>query len=117
MRVLILASCAVFALTACQMTSSGSTSAMKMQDSPQSGYPLAGKTLAYKDLRFTSHKDGRLTGNDGTMGTWEHRDGKYCRTISVPEKWKGTQCQDYEIVGDQVTITREDGSQITYTIL
>ena len=110
-------------LAGCQMTdqqSTAQTNAEPMIEDAESGSlmsQLSGKTLALNDLRFTLHEDGRLTGNDGTVGTWETRDGKYCRTITVPEKWKGTECQTVTIVGDQITFVSPTGRTNTYTRL
>lgn len=110
-------------LAGCQMSDQQSTSqtnAEPMMEDAEGGTllsRLSGKTLALNDLQFTLHEDGRLTGNDGTMGTWEVRDGKYCRTITVPEKWKGTECQDVTIAGDQITFVSPTGRTNTYTML
>ncbi|WP_371168720.1 hypothetical protein [Aliiroseovarius sp. 2305UL8-7] len=107
-------------LTACQMGGDTSAEMKSMSASDKSSAltaALSGKTLAYEDERYTSHADGRLTGTNNTTGTWEIRDGKWCRTIVTPEKWKGSQCQTVVVKGDKATFIRNDGSKITYTIL
>lgn len=110
-------------LTGCQMAdqqSTTQTNAEPMMEKAQGNTlfaQLADQTLAKDELRFTLHKDGRLIGNDGTMGTWEVRDGKYCRTITVPEKWKGTECQEVKIDGTQYTFISPTGRTNTYTML
>ena len=82
---------------------------------------LSGKTLVSEDGWFiTLGQNGRLMGEeaDGSelAGVWEERDGQFCRTLTLPESFAGTACNDFVIEGDQVTVLRADGSVDVLTI-
>jgi hypothetical protein len=81
---------------------------------------VAGKSAANQLAEVSIHRDGRVTGvSDGQpfAGTWEWRDGFWCRTITepvaVPED-----CQVWEIRDGLLIITRDrgQGSQLRYTL-
>ncbi|MCK0138840.1 glycoside hydrolase family 43 C-terminal domain-containing protein [Aliiroseovarius sp. F47248L] len=105
-------------LTGCQMGNQQSTSEATMQQTETGSLStlLSGRTLTNKDADVTLHADGRLSGSGGVDGTWEVRDGKYCRTISKPDKWKGTECQVVTTAGDQITFTSPSGRTSTWTM-
>ncbi len=69
--------------------------------------------LTTEGNRFTSHADGRLTGEWGgqrMVGGWQWHQGFYCRNVRVgshPET--GTDCQLVEIRGNDVRKTRNQG--------
>ena len=75
---------------------------------------LSGKTGTNANSTIAFNEDGTLSGS--VTGTWEARGGQFCRTITSPESVAGTACQDAEVDGDQLTITRENGSPVTYTL-
>ena len=79
------------------------------------------RTLVHESgIEVVNKRNGQIVGTeaDGSpiQGAWAIQEGQYCRTIVLPEEFAGTQCQILDIVGDQLTIARPDGSTITYTI-
>lgn len=76
---------------------------------------LAGKTLVAPGQEITAQPDGRLTGKVGKNldvdleGTWEIKDGKWCRTLSKPKGAAGSACQDLSIGDGTVTIVGTRG--------
>ncbi|MFN6953028.1 MAG: hypothetical protein ACK4NE_10615 [Albidovulum sp.] len=82
---------------------------------------MAGKTLIGADKsKFFISPDGKLTGvtkkGDALVGTWQVKGGKWCRTIKEPQKLAGSACQKASIQGKTLTIIRDDGSSVTFTI-
>lgn len=65
---------------------------------------ISGKTLVQGDNRILFSPNGRLSGTlangDEVAGAWAIRDGRYCRTLTSPERVAGTVCQDVEL-GEQ----------------
>ncbi|MEM8956460.1 MAG: hypothetical protein AAGC86_01475 [Pseudomonadota bacterium] len=76
---------------------------------------LAGKTLVAPGQNITTHADGTLTGKVGEnldidlIGTWEIRDGQWCRTLSQPAAAAGSACQDITLGDGVVTIVGSRG--------
>lgn len=81
---------------------------------------LAGKTLSNAESTMALTADGRLLGKESTgeitRGTWEIRDGKWCRTLTEPAAWAGTGCRGVTFSGNTVTMSKDDGTSFTYTI-
>ncbi len=82
---------------------------------------VAGKTLTGADKsKFENSADGSLTGvtgkGDALSGTWEIKDGKWCRTIKEPARLAGSACQTASIKGGTFTLVRDDGSSVKYKI-
>lgn len=80
---------------------------------------LAGKTLASKTGTFVLAPDGALSGDvkgKPLTGVWSVKQGKFCRTIKTPAEFAGKQCQAMEMKGNKLTLTREDGSTVTFTV-
>ena len=79
---------------------------------------VSGKSLVNGDAIFNVGSEGSLTGTNGTadfVGTWEVRDGKWCRTFSEPANFAGSACQEAVLGDGTITITGERGP-ITWTI-
>ncbi|WP_282608599.1 hypothetical protein [Pelagibius sp. Alg239-R121] len=98
-------------LAACQTTTSG--------EKPQPAAPLeaalSGRTLDSQNATVHLNQDGTLTGT-GVRGTWEVKDGKFCRTLTKPDSLAGSDCQSVLFNGNRVTFIRSNGSQATYRI-
>ena len=82
---------------------------------------VAGKTLTGSDKsKFEISADGALTGvtgkGDALAGTWEVKDGDWCRTIKEPARLAGSACQAASIKGSTLTLIRDDGSSIKFKI-
>jgi len=76
---------------------------------------VAGKTLiGAQNDNFVIGADGSLTGTtakgDALVGTWEIKNGEWCRTITEPATLAGSACQGATIEGSTFTVTRADGS-------
>lgn len=98
-------------LAACQST--GTPAAVSPDDALRAA--LVGQTLTVGDGQGTNiHPDGTLSG--GVTGTWEIKAGQWCRTITAPKDWVGTQCQAVMIDGSSATFTRPDGRSFTGTL-
>lgn len=78
---------------------------------------LAGKTIVSGEAQFSFRRNGRITGSfrdTKFKGAWTARDGKFCRTLTEPEAWVGTECQPISFGEGTVTITGRNGP-IEYT--
>ena len=61
----------------------------------------------------TTHSDGTMTGTAGDreiIGTWSWEDGRFCREGTIGDQELKRDCQKMELAGDQLRITRGDGS-------
>lgn len=82
---------------------------------------MAGKTLigAARSKHFIS-PDGKVTGvnkkGDAVVGTWQVKGGKWCCTIEEPKYLAGSACQKVSNKSKTLTVTRDDGSSVTFTI-
>ena len=77
---------------------------------------FSGKELSGNGIEMKINPDGSFTGKVGKKldqdiaGTWKISDGRWCRTISKPERFKGSACQDLTLNGDgTVTIDGRRG--------
>ena len=76
---------------------------------------LAGKTLIAPGQEITAHSDGRLIGKVGKnletdlVGTWEIKNGQWCRTLTQPKAAAGRACQDLTLGDGVVTIEGSRG--------
>ncbi|QFT62065.1 hypothetical protein [Roseivivax sp. THAF30] len=83
---------------------------------------LTGKTLVNSGgWSITPEAGGVLSGTeaDGSavVGTWEERNGQFCRTLTQPADWAGTACQNVVFEDDgTVTFIRADGSKSVMTM-
>jgi hypothetical protein len=68
----------------------------------------------------TLQEDGRVTGQtqngEAIVGTWDVRNGRYCRTLTAPESLASTNCQDVEFDGNNVHFIRDDGTSSTFVM-
>jgi hypothetical protein len=83
---------------------------------------VSGKTLITETSEIQVGSDGALTGKVGQnldtelSGTWEIRDGQWCRTITAPARLAGSACQAMTLNNDgTVTIDGANGP-IVYTV-
>lgn len=77
---------------------------------------FSGKNLSGNGVDMNINPDGTFTGKVGKnldqdfAGTWKIKNGQWCRTISKPERFKGSSCQDLTMNGDgTVTIDGRRG--------
>lgn len=84
---------------------------------------LAGRRLETGEADFVVlNADGTLTGVYGgieTLGTWELRDGYFCRVVTTgPAGAMAEDCQLFVRDGNQLTISRDKGAgkAAVYTI-
>ena len=82
---------------------------------------VSGRTLISGDTRLTAGTNGTLVGTlangDTLSGTWKNSGGKWCRTLTVPERFSGPEvCQDAALQDGQLVIVGSNGSPTTYTI-
>lgn len=77
---------------------------------------FAGKNLSGNGVDMNINADGSFTGKVGQKldqdfaGTWKISDGRWCRTITKPDRFKGSECQDLTMNGDgTVTIVGRRG--------
>lgn len=73
---------------------------------------VAGKTARSDLATITVAEDGTISGvSDGQAiaGTWEWRDGFFCRTITSPVLTP-EDCQVWQITEDELIITRDMGT-------
>ena len=82
---------------------------------------LSGQTGVHDSgTTITLHEDGRLSGQnpsgDAIVGVWTVRDGRFCRTITAPDRLAGTNCQDVEFNGNEVTFIRDDNTTSTFVM-
>lgn len=82
---------------------------------------LAGKTMSAPGQEITAHADGRLTGKIGKkldtdlLGTWEIKNGQWCRTLTKPKGAAGSACQNITM-GDGTVIIDGSRGPIEYTL-
>lgn len=82
---------------------------------------VSGRTLVSGDTRLSAGTNGALVGTlangDTLSGTWRISGGKWCRTLTLPERFSGPEvCQDAALTGDQLVIIGSNGSPTTYDI-
>lgn len=76
---------------------------------------IVGKKLENGDLTVVLKSNGKVKGS-GIEGVWEERDGKYCRTLTKPKKFAGTECQTVTLKGNEVTFVNPNGRKSTWTV-
>ena len=82
---------------------------------------VSGRTLVSGDTRLTAGQNGTLVGvlanGDTLSGSWRIAGGKWCRTLTLPERFSGPEvCQDAALQDGQLVIVGSNGSPTTYTI-
>lgn len=82
---------------------------------------VSGKTLVAGDTRLTAGTNGALVGTlasgDTLSGTWRINNGKWCRTLTSPARFSGSEvCQDAALTDGQLVVIGSNGNPTTYTI-
>ena len=117
----ILASLA--ALTACQPTAppatQGTVAAGPITTAAAFDQVVVGRRLTLGDNHVTANPDGTLVGefNDAPLlGTWEFRDGRFCRTLTQHATQAATsECQNMALNADgSIDVTQAGGRSFTY---
>lgn len=117
MKILLISSLiATTALAGCMdMGAKRSTSAAQAVDPLYTS--LAGHTFSRSDFTITFKADGSMVGaNPALTGSWEVRDGQFCRTIVTPARLAGSECQKVTISGDTYTFDGSSGVR-EYTLV
>lgn len=76
---------------------------------------LVGKTLTNQNTKIQLQEFNRMIGRSGPAGDviidgfWEVREGRFCRTLTLPEQIAGTECQDVTIEGETATFQTSSG--------
>ena len=74
---------------------------------------ISGKTIVSETFQATLGSNGSFNGKttDGMVfkGAWTVRNGQFCRTLTEPERFVGTECQNAELGDGTVTITTRRG--------
>ena len=76
---------------------------------------LSGKSLTNDSGTITLRRNGKIKAKR-FEGAWTVRDGKFCRTITKPEKIAGTECQEVKFEGKNVTFISPSGRVNTYVM-
>jgi len=75
---------------------------------------VMGRTISLGNKSATTtHADGTMTGTAGgeeVIGTWSWEEGKFCREGTIGDEKLKRDCQKMALAGDQLRITRGDGS-------
>jgi len=91
-----------------------------VQMEPLTVAAVSGKTVTAGDTTIYVNPNGTLsgTGPAGSIaGTWEIRNGQWCRAITAPQAWVGTQCQDAQLTGNNLTLSNAAGTaMVNWTI-
>lgn len=82
---------------------------------------VSGRTLVAGETRLTAGANGALVGTlaggDTLSGTWRIKGGKWCRTLTQPERFAGPEvCQDVALTDGQLVLIGSSGKPTTYTI-
>lgn len=111
MKILIGLAAISISLAACDSTTH---TGVAQADAP-AWMAVVDKTLVSGDRSVTLNSDGTVIGT-GIDGLWQERDGKFCRTLTLPVAAAGTQCQNVMIDGDTISFENNNGSLSTWTI-
>lgn len=112
MKHITLAIVAGLSLAACETTSG--VTATQSAVAP-AWLSIIDKTIVSGDTNLVLGSNGALVG-DGVEGVWEERDGKFCRTLSKPERLAGTECQVVTLSGNEVTFESPSGRTSTWVV-
>lgn len=115
LKTLVIGAVAFGALAGCQTTTNAlsavSADAVAASDAAIT-QKFAGATFTNLDngTVVNANADGTLTGGGGLSGTWAIKNGQWCRTLTAPAAYAGSECQKMVIAGNVMTLTRADGS-------
>ncbi len=80
---------------------------------------LSGKTLTAGKAVIKLLSNGKIEGSisgEPLAGSWSVKGGKFCRTIKLPTRLKGSECQKVTFKGNTVTFISVSGRKATYSI-
>lgn len=113
MKHFALAIVAGLSLAACDSTTTGGTATQSA--AAPAWLSIVDKTLVNGDTTVVLQSSGAVVGS-GIEGVWEERDGKYCRTLTKPEQFAGTECQVVILNGNEVTFDNQQGRTSTWIV-
>lgn len=91
-----------------------------VQIEPLTVADVSGKTVTAGETSIYVNPNGALSGSGpagAIEGTWEIRNGQWCRTITAPEAWANTRCQEARLTGNILTLPNADGTaMVNWTI-
>lgn len=74
---------------------------------------LSGKTIVSENFQASLGSNGSFNGKatNGMIfkGAWTVRDGQFCRTLTEPKPFVGTECQNAELGDGTVTLVTQRG--------
>ncbi|MGH1356991.1 MAG: hypothetical protein ACRBBS_18225 [Thalassovita sp.] len=78
---------------------------------------LSGKTITHTQNKsqIKINADGTMVGK-GVKGTWKIKGRKWCRTLTEPKQFAGSECQKVDLDGNTITFYSKSGRTNTYTI-
>ena len=76
---------------------------------------IVGKKLVNGKFSVTLSKNGSVSGS-GIKGTWWEKGGKYCRKLTSPKRFAGTECQVVKVKGNKVSFDNQKGRKTTWVI-
>ncbi|MEM8537347.1 MAG: hypothetical protein AAGF56_05735 [Pseudomonadota bacterium] len=74
---------------------------------------IIGKALSNRYATVVVNADGTI-GGGFAEGTWWEEGGQFCREITAPFMFRGTECQTIEIVGDEALFTDPRGNTMAW---
>ena len=81
---------------------------------------VSGKTVTAGETSIYVNPNGTLSGigpAGAIEGTWEIRNGQWCRAITAPKAWVNTRCQKPRLTGNILTLPNADGTaMVNWTI-
>ena len=111
-----------FVLAGCQTGQVTETAGAARLSTPADFATLYGQRLTFGDSDFvTINANGTLSGNFSgveTLGTWEVRDGFWCRELSAGPRGPAPEdCQLFVRDGNALNITRERGNGASFVYM
>lgn len=76
---------------------------------------IVGKDLSNGYATVVVNEDGTIDGGFAE-GSWWEDDGKFCREITAPRMFAGTECQTIEIVGEEARFTDPRGNTMVWVM-
>ena len=116
MKHFVLAVVAGLSLTACQTTTSDTAG---QGAAAPAWLSLVGRNLVSVDdtaVTVVLRSDGTMGGSENIEGSWQERGGKFCRTVTKPARFAGTECQNVTLSGNRATFRSPSGRTSTWTI-
>lgn len=86
-----------------------------VQVEPLTVAAVSGKTVTAGNTSIYVNPNGTLSGSGpagAIAGTWEIKNGQWCRAITAPRAWVNTQCQNAKLNGNILTLPNAVGTTV-----